>query len=162
MTREYEYVIRIDGKEVWRGKHPKNKFLELKKKNPEKRVSVAWESDDDIVIVFIEALSKHGLWCGIDKVLVDTGADITLLPRDIGEILVDDIATGEIASVKGLGPNELKVFIHSIKLRVADKEFETKVAIADSDEAPAVLGRFEALDFFDAKFVKGKELVLER
>lgn len=53
MGRKYEYVISVDGKEAWRGKHPKNKFWELKKKNPEKRVSVAWESDDDIVIVFL-------------------------------------------------------------------------------------------------------------
>ncbi len=111
--------------------------------------------------ICIEALSRHGLWCGIDKVLVDTGADITLLPKDIGEILVDNVTTGEQALIKGLGPNELKVFVHTIKLRVAGKEFETKVAIADSDEAPAVLGRFEALDFFTAEFAKGKELILE-
>ncbi len=51
MGRKYEYVIRIEGREAWRGKHPKDKFLELKKENPDKRVSVAWESDDDIVIV---------------------------------------------------------------------------------------------------------------
>ncbi len=42
MTRNYEYIIRLDGKEVWRGKHPpKGKLLELKKKNPAKRVSIA-------------------------------------------------------------------------------------------------------------------------
>ncbi len=111
--------------------------------------------------IYIEAFSKHGLWCGIDKVLVDTGADITLLPRDVGEILVDDITTGEQALIKGLGPNELKVFVHTLKLRVAGKEFETKVAIADSDEVPAVLGRFEALDLFRAGFIKGEHLALE-
>jgi len=44
---------------------------------------------------------------------------------------------------------------------VAGKEFETKVAIADSDETPVVLGRFEALDLFDAEFVNGRELILE-
>ncbi|MBI2579693.1 MAG: hypothetical protein HYW27_02215 [Candidatus Aenigmarchaeota archaeon] len=35
MARNYEYIIRVDGLEVWRGKHPpKGKLLELKKKNP--------------------------------------------------------------------------------------------------------------------------------
>lgn len=54
MPRNYEYIIRVDGKEIWRGKHPpKGKLLELKKKNPAKRVSIAWESDDDLLIVFI-------------------------------------------------------------------------------------------------------------
>lgn len=53
MTRTYEYVIRIDGKEVWRGKNPKGKLLELKKKNLAKRVSIAWESDDDLLVVIV-------------------------------------------------------------------------------------------------------------
>ncbi len=51
MGRNYWYVIRIDGEEIWRGKHPKDKYWDFKKKNPNKRVSIAWESDDDIVIV---------------------------------------------------------------------------------------------------------------
>ena len=93
--------------------------------------------------------------------LVDTGADITLLPRGIGEILVDDISTGYEGLIKGLGSNEIKVFVHIMKLRVAGKEFETKVAIADSDDVPAVLGRFEAIDIFKAEFINGKELSLE-
>ena len=51
MPRNYDYVIRIDGTEVWRGKNPKERLIELKKKNPTKRVSIAWESDDDLVII---------------------------------------------------------------------------------------------------------------
>jgi|SRR3989344_211388 len=112
-------------------------------------------------LVYIEVLSRHGLWCGINKVLVDTGADITLLPKDIGEILVDDIASGKSTSIKGITSQELKIFVHTLKIRVAGKEFETKVAIAESDDVPAVLGRFGALDIFDAAFIKGKEVVLE-
>ena len=53
MERHYEYVIKIDNKEVWRGKKPKAKYFELKKKNPNKRVSIAWESDDDLLIIFV-------------------------------------------------------------------------------------------------------------
>ena len=50
MPRNYEYIIRIDGKEVWRGKDLKDKYWELKKRNPKKRVTVAWESDDDLIV----------------------------------------------------------------------------------------------------------------
>ncbi len=53
MGRNYWYVIRVDGKEVWRGKNPKEKLIELKKENPNKRVSIAWQSDDDILVVII-------------------------------------------------------------------------------------------------------------
>ena len=113
-------------------------------------------------IIYIEIFSeKYNLWCGIDDVLVDTGADITLIPRNIGDGLVNNISAGIKASIKGITPFESSVYIHNLKLRVANKEFETKVAIADSDEVPAVLGRFEALDLFKAEFVKGREFVLE-
>ncbi|MEK6887920.1 MAG: hypothetical protein AABX14_03170 [Candidatus Aenigmatarchaeota archaeon] len=53
MERKYEYIIKVDNKEVWRGKTPKDKLIELKKKNPNKKVSIAWESDDDIRVVVI-------------------------------------------------------------------------------------------------------------
>lgn len=53
MGRNYWYVIRVDGEEVWRGKNPKGKMLEFKKKDPTKRVSIAWQSDDDIMIVVV-------------------------------------------------------------------------------------------------------------
>lgn len=53
MERKYEYIIKVDNKEVWRGKTPKDKLIELKKKNPNKKVSIAWESDDDILVVVI-------------------------------------------------------------------------------------------------------------
>ncbi len=50
MERKYEYVVHVDGKEVWRGKDLKDRFWEFKKKNLGKKVSVAWESNDDIFI----------------------------------------------------------------------------------------------------------------
>lgn len=115
-----------------------------------------------IPLIYIEILSeKHGVWCGIDEVLVDTGADITLIPRSIGEVLVNDITLGKQASIKGITPFELIVYVHELKLRVINKEFQAKVAVADSDDVPVVLGRFQALDLFDAEFIKGKRLVLE-
>jgi hypothetical protein len=113
-------------------------------------------------VIYMEIFSRtHELWCGIDDVLVDTGADITLIPRDIGKGLVDDVFSGEKASIKGITPFELSVYIHELKVRVTGKEFVTKVAIADADEVPIVLGRFNALDLFDARFLKGAEFSID-
>lgn len=113
-------------------------------------------------LIYIEIFSeKHGLWCGIDDVVVDTGADITLISRSIGKGLVNDIFTGTKASIKGVTPYELDVYIHDLRLKVVGKEFNTKVAVANSEEVPILLGRFEALDLFKAEFIKGKEFVLE-
>jgi len=47
---KYEYVIKIDGKEVWRGLNPKEKYWNIKDKNPNKEVGIAWESQEDVLI----------------------------------------------------------------------------------------------------------------
>ncbi|MFA4819475.1 MAG: hypothetical protein WC613_00785 [Candidatus Aenigmatarchaeota archaeon] len=112
-------------------------------------------------LISIEILSKDDLWYGLDEVLVDTGADITLIPKSVGEVLVGDITLGKKAAIKGITPFELIIYIHNLKMKVMNKEFETSIAIADSDDVPAVLGRFKALDLFNAEFLKGKELILD-
>ncbi len=50
VLRKYEYVIKVDGKEVWRGLNPKDKYWEIKEKNPSKEVGIAWNSQDDVLI----------------------------------------------------------------------------------------------------------------
>ena len=63
MSRNYEYVVRLDGKEVWRGKNPKKILVELKKKNPNKRVSISNEVHYDIPSFCLEPPS----WKDFDK-----------------------------------------------------------------------------------------------
>jgi Retroviral aspartyl protease. len=100
-------------------------------------------------------------WIPVDEVLADTGADVTILPRFIGEILVDDITTGQYIEIKGVVPSStLVAFIHQMKIRIGDKEFELPVAIADSNAVPSIFGRLHGLDRFDVSFSQGKNLKL--
>ena len=50
VLRKYEYVIKVDGKEVWRGLNPKEKYWEIQEKNPDKEVGIAWNGQDDVLI----------------------------------------------------------------------------------------------------------------
>ena len=72
--------------------------------------------------IYMEILSIDGLWYGLEKVLVDTGADITLIPKSVGEVLVGDIALGKKVAIKGITPSELIVYIHDLKLIVSNME----------------------------------------
>ena len=97
-------------------------------------------------------------WEIIDNVLADTGADISILPRFLAEPLVDDITKGQYVEIKGVVPNTVLIaFIHILKLKLNNIEFETKVALADSNDVPPILGRYKALDLFDVSF-NGKEV----
>ena len=101
-------------------------------------------------------------WYGISDVLADTGADISILPRNLGESLIADITKGKIQEVKGIVPfSKLTVYIHNLRLRINSKEFELPVAIADSDDVLPILGRVKGLDLFNVNFNKGKKVAIE-
>ncbi len=94
----------------------------------------------------------------LDEVLVDTGADFSVLPRYIGNLIVDDITTGKYSEIKGVVPGvKLIVYNHKLKLKIDEVEFESSVAIADSDDVPMILGRVKGLDLFKCIFDTGKK-----
>lgn len=113
-------------------------------------------------LVDIEIWSKtNNEWEIIDNVLADTGADLSILPRFLAESLVKDITTGQYIEVRGVVPNTVLIaFVHTVQIRVNEKEFETKVAFADSNDVPPILGRYKGLDLFEVIYNKGKEIII--
>lgn len=95
---------------------------------------------------------------------MDTGADISVIPLSLGQILVDYIEHGEPIYLGGRlsSGTMFNAFVHRIQVKLGDTAFEMPVAIAVSDTIPPILGRREALDRFNAHFVNGQELVLDR
>lgn len=100
-------------------------------------------------------------WLVLQNILADTGADISMLPRSLGEALVLDITRAKKAQIKGVVPEaRVNVYIHTLKFKLNSKQFNLPVAIADSDNVPPILGRVKGLDLFNANFRKGKVLQL--
>ena len=114
-------------------------------------------------LVTMKIYSKtRNTWIPVYDTLADTGADITLLPRYLGEMIVDDITTGKYAEIKGVAPNAvLAGFIHNAKIEVFRREINTKIIIGDSDDVRPVLGRLNGLDLFDITFSKGEYILVE-
>ncbi|MBI2647652.1 hypothetical protein HYW99_04185 [Candidatus Woesearchaeota archaeon] len=105
-------------------------------------------------LVVIEVYSaKLQRWIVFRKVLADTGADICLLPRFMGNLLIDDVTIGDYKRIRGIVPNTfLNGFIHNLKIRLTDKEFIAPVFIADSEDVTPIFGRVKALDQFKVCF----------
>ena len=114
-------------------------------------------------LVSLEAYSELlNRWVPLEDLLADTGADISVLPRPLGELLVDDVTTGRYSPLSGVNPAAvLPAFIHVVRIRLGDAEFEMPVAIADSSLVPPVLGRKDALDRFVVRFIVGEETIIE-
>ena len=51
MKEKFEYIIKVDGKEVWRGVNPaKDLFDNIRKKYPKKEVGIAVDPGEQILI----------------------------------------------------------------------------------------------------------------
>jgi len=101
-------------------------------------------------------------WIEIENLLADTGADLTLLPSHLGELLVPNIRDAKRGVVRGIVPGRgLRIYRHRLSLRIGTRSFRGTVGIADFTAVPAVLGRHQALDHFNAVYRRGKVLVLE-
>lgn len=114
-------------------------------------------------LVDLRVLSpKSKKWVLISEILADTGADISILPKSLGESIIGDITTGRYLEIRGITPLAfLGVFIHTLKCQIGNSRFKATFAIANSDDVPPILGRAKGLDLFEATFNRGKEISLE-
>ncbi|MFZ5800603.1 MAG: hypothetical protein ACOY3D_04390 [Candidatus Omnitrophota bacterium] len=123
----------------------------------EKESGIFGKTKRPLIDLHIFSESKKN-WLFLAEVLADTGADISILPRTIGESLVKDIKSGRYLEIRGITPGAYaEVFIHHLTCKIARLKFNAPFAIADSDDVPPILGRVKGLDLFEATFYKGKE-----
>ena len=47
---DFEYIIKVGDKEVWRGLNVKKKYIEIVQANPAKRVSISWRLPEAVLI----------------------------------------------------------------------------------------------------------------
>ena len=89
------------------------------------------------------------------SMLVDSGADISILSKRIGDIMGLDVEQGEAKIFRGI-VGELMAYVHEIPLFINGKEVETRVAFALS-EVPNLLGRLDIFKNFEISFRKEEE-----
>jgi len=47
---DFEYIIKVDDQEVWRGLNVKKKYIEIVQANPTKRISISWHLPEAVLI----------------------------------------------------------------------------------------------------------------
>ena len=102
-------------------------------------------------IVHLYARSKGGEWY-LFYPYVDSGADITLFTRSDCELLGLKLRDGVYRPMSGIVRVEIPAYVHVVPIRVGDEEFDARMAFADSDEVPRVLGRSEIFKRFRITF----------
>jgi hypothetical protein len=87
------------------------------------------------------------------SVQVDSGAVISVMPRSAADLLGIQLENGEPIDLAGVGASARPFFVHRIPARIGDlPEFALRVAVADHEDVPNLLGRLDVLDRFRIDF----------
>ena len=82
------------------------------------------------------------------RFLIDTGADFSLAPRSLADVLTLNWETLPGADLVGVAPETLRARLGSLPLRLQDRDLTVRCLFADIEECPLVLGWADFLDRF--------------
>lgn len=95
--------------------------------------------------------------------IVDTGADYTILPRHFSEKLRISLEKDCIKDVtKGVGGEQAVYLCKSkIQAKIGSLERNVPLAFLDSDEVPPLLGRLGFLETFNTEFLRSHVVIFK-
>lgn len=97
--------------------------------------------------------SKKGKYWSEVWMIVDTGADYTLLPRFLAEDLKVDLEKEcKVFLTQGIGGNERVYFLPQIKAKLGKWERVIPVGFLGRNEVPPLMGRHLFLETFETRF----------
>lgn len=98
-----------------------------------------------VTTIYIQAKNKK--WRGF-TVYADSGADITLLPKSACKGLGYKLETGKPGYVGGITQRKIKVYIHELNIKLGEETFKARIAFAQTENIPPLLGRTDIFDDF--------------
>lgn len=93
---------------------------------------------------------------------IDSGADITLVPRNFGALLGLDLSKN-LGQIRGIGEAIVPLSLQDVTFRLENDEVEVKIAVALINQVPYVLGRYDFFKLFKITFQEyEKKVILEK
>lgn len=86
------------------------------------------------------------------EMIVDSGADISLIPRSLGEFLHLKLDEGKIKELRGIGEAAIPYVTKKLTIQIGKTEFQSRVGITLIEEVPFILGRLDVFDAFNIEF----------
>lgn len=94
--------------------------------------------------------------------IVDSGADYTLLPRYMADELGVNLETDcQKFATYGIGGGEKVYFLPKIKVKLGNWERMIPIGFLERDEIPPLLGRHLFMETFDTEFTKEHVVVFK-
>jgi len=112
-------------------------------------------------VVEIYLKTKENQWLKASA-YADSGADITIFPKSICEILGLRLHEGQESTIKGVGGEEIKIFIHKITMRINEEELDIRVGFAEREDIPYLIGRTDILTHFSILFKNDRVVFIKK
>lgn len=90
---------------------------------------------------------------------VDSGADHTLIPYKIGQLLGCIPSAGEVHEVHGVNGIVGVIYV-TLAVRIGGTAFDARVAWAQLENVPLLLGRADVFDRFEIRFRQARQEVI--
>lgn len=94
---------------------------------------------------------------------VDSGADITLIPRSVGEILeLANPKPSEIFDILGIGEKGVPIVLRRVTILLNDFKIFCRIGWALIEDVPLLLGREDFFKYFNVTFVKNIKTIFKQ
>ena len=110
---------------------------------PAKKTSLGTELNP---VIPIEILTLKGF--ATFDFLLDSGADFTLVPRRVVDLLGVDLKTAPSTRTFGVEGGGIRVFIGRITIRIGPEVLRIRCFFSERDDAPFLLGRMDVFSKF--------------
>lgn len=108
-------------------------------------------------IAGVSIKAKDGKWHAL-TMYIDSGADASVLSRSFGELFGHNVKQGQRIRMKGFGEEEIIAYVHTMDIKIGEHAIEAKVAVAENNNVPNVLGRKDIFDLFEIQFKNTRKL----
>lgn len=88
----------------------------------------------------------------LQRMLVDSGADLTLLPARVAEYLGIELPSRHTGNVVGAAGVAVPYALGEIELQLGTEQFHIRVGWAFAERTPLILGRLDLFDQADILF----------
>lgn len=94
---------------------------------------------------------------------VDSGADISLIPKSVGELLqLEKPRKSEIFNIKGISDKGISIVLRKISIKIGSFVVKARVGWSLVENVPMLLGREDVFPFFNILFLRNKKTIFHK
>ena len=114
----------------------------------------------EIFVPKIPITLKHASKQWKVSALLDSGADFSIIPFNIGEFLGFEMDLSKRTKVEGIGKGSEACIITEVNLNLKEISLPIRVGWAMTDDTDPVLGRLDVFEKLDIEFQQSKNKIL--